>query len=159
MFSNKTSTWWWRQYLALQRPSSFCQFETSDCRADRWLSHMGNVQFHTQNQCLAWNNFMRLIQIWQLFVVVHSQNTVSSLLESWEDLAFKCIAVELCCNSTSQNSNRDQPIIPIFDCLKIKWFPLIFFLRHLCLLTDQAVVTAWPLSLQPQVSANSDVES
>lgn len=36
---------------------------------------------------------MRLIQMWQLFVVVRSQNTVSSLLESSEDLDFECIAV------------------------------------------------------------------
>lgn len=41
----------------------------------------------------GWNNFTRLIQIWKLFVVMHSQNTVSSLLESSEDLAFKCITV------------------------------------------------------------------
>lgn len=92
LFSNKTSWRWWRQYLALQRPSSVCQLGTSDCRADRWLSHMGRVRFHTRNQCLAWNNFMCLIQIWWFFfVVVHSWNTVSSLLESSEDLAFQCI--------------------------------------------------------------------
>lgn len=67
LFSNKTSSRWWRQYLALQRPSSVCQLGTSDCRADRCLSHMGRVRFHTRNQCLAWNNFMCLIQIWRFF--------------------------------------------------------------------------------------------
>lgn len=35
------------------------------------------------------------------------------------------------CKSKSQNSNREQAIIAIFDRLKIKCSPLIFLLRHL----------------------------
>lgn len=41
----------------------------------------------------------------------------------------------------------------------MKRFLLIFFLRHLRLLTDQVIITAWALRLLPQVSADSDVES
>lgn len=55
---------------------------------------------------------MPLIQTWQLFVVGSSQNGVSSLLESSEDLVFERIAVSSV-GMCSQNSSRDRPIIPI----------------------------------------------
>lgn len=54
--------------------------------------------------------------------------------------------MQLCADSKSQHSSRGQPIIPIFDCLKIKWFLLIFLIHRPCLLTDWDVITAQLLS-------------
>lgn len=106
------------------------------------------VWVHTLNQCLVYNHFRPLIQICQLVVagsLLERRVLITGKFRGLGLWTHRCVSSEnmqLCADSKSQHSSRGQPIIPIFDCLKIKWFLLIFLIHHPCLRTGQDVITA-----------------